>query len=556
MEPDFEIARKAKLKPIQEVASSLGLLEEDLIPYGRFKAKVLLRALEERREKPSGKLIVVSSITPTPLGEGKTTVSIGLGQALARLGKRVMIALREPSIGPCMGAKGGGTGGGYSQVLPPEEINLHFTGDFHAVTTAHNLLAAALDNHIFHGNRLGIDPRQVLWRRVVDMNDRALRQIVVGLGGKMQGVPREDGFLITAASEVMALLCLAEDPRDLKERLGRILVAFRYDGKPVLAKELKVEGAMAALLKDAIHPNLVQTLEGVPAFVHGGPFANIAHGCNSVIATKLALKLADYCVTEAGFGFDLGAEKFFDIKCPYAKLKPDAVVLVTTARALKYHGGAGEKGAGQENIPAIERGMANWEKHIEAVRMFRVPLVVAINRFAQDIDSELKFIRDRCAQLGAEAVVADVWAQGGEGGIALAEKLLEILDRIPSHFAPLYNWNLSVRSKIELIARKMYGAKGVSYTREAGRQIDRFEALGYSKLPICVAKTPRSLSDDPALLGRPLDFTVTVNEVRIAAGAGFLIPIIGEIMTMPGLPRRPSAEQIDLDEEGRIVGLF
>lgn len=556
MESDFEIARKAKLKPIQEVASRLGLLEEDLIPYGRFKAKVLLKALEERRKKPSGKLIVVSSITPTPLGEGKTTVTIGLGQALARLGKRVMIALREPSIGPCMGAKGGGTGGGYSQVLPPEEINLHFTGDFHAVTTAHNLLAAVLDNHLFHGNRLGIDPRQVLWRRVVDMNDRALRQIIIGLGGKMQGVPREDGFLITAASEVMALLCLAEDLHDLKERLGRILVAFRYDGKPVLAKELKVEGAMAALLKDAIHPNLVQTLEGVPAFVHGGPFANIAHGCNSVVATKLALKLADYCVTEAGFGFDLGAEKFFDIKCPYAKLKPDAVVLVTTARALKYHGGAGEKGMGQENIAAIERGMANWEKHIEAVRLFRVPLVVAINRFAQDTDSELKFIRDRCAQLGAEAVVADVWAQGGEGGIPLAEKLLEILHRIPSHFTPLYHWNLSVRSKIELIAKKVYGAKGVSYMREAERQIDRFEALGYSKLPICIAKTPRSLSDNPALLGRPLDFTVTVNEVRIAAGAGFLIPIIGEIMTMPGLPRRPSAEQIDLDEEGRIVGLF
>jgi formate--tetrahydrofolate ligase len=553
---DIEIANRATLRPIHDIAERLGITDDELIPYGRYKAKVHIAAQAARLDRPNGKLVVVSSITPTPAGEGKTTVTIGLGQALDRMKKRVVLALREPSIGPCLGMKGGGTGGGYSQVLPMDEINLHFTGDIHAVGSAHNLLAAAIDNHIYQGNEIGIDSRQVLWRRVVDMNDRALRQIVLGLGGRTQGVPREDGFLITAASEVMALLCLSEDLQDLKTRVGRILVGFKYDGTPVLASELKIQGAMAALLRDAIHPNLVQTIEGTPTLIHGGPFANIAHGCNSVIATKLALKLGEICITEAGFGFDLGAEKFFNIKCPYAGLKPDAVVLVATVRALKYHGGLPVKDLGREDIVALERGMGNLEKHIEDIRLFRVPLVVAVNRFTYDTEAELGYVLERCKGLGVEAALTDGWAKGGEGAIPLAERLLQVLETTPSQFTPLYEWKLPVRAKIDLIARKMYGAAGIYYTKSAERQVERTERLGYGQLPICMAKTQRSLSDDPAFLGRPRDFVVTVSEVRISAGAGFVVPITGDIMTMPGLPKHPAAEQIDVDAEGRISGLF
>jgi formate--tetrahydrofolate ligase len=543
------------MKAIHEVAAGVGLAEDELIPYGRHKAKVHLSALEARRGAPGGKLVVVSSITPTPPGDGKTTVTIGLGQGLTRSGRRAVIALREPSLGPCFGIKGGGTGGGRSQVVPADDINLHFTGDIHAVESAHNLLAACLDNHLFHDNALRIDPRLILFRRAMDMNDRALRQIVLGLGGRFQGYPREEGFLITAASEVMALLCLSENLSDLKARLGRILLGFTFDGRPVVAADLKVTGAMAALLRDAIHPNLVQTLEGTPALIHGGPFANIAHGCNSVVATKLGLKLAEVCVTEAGFGFDLGAEKFFDIKCGYAGLRPDAVVLVATARALKYHGGVPMSGVDREDLPAIKGGMANLEKHVEAIRQFGLPLVVALNRFPSDTDRELAAIVEHCAALGAEAVVADVFARGGEGGEPLARALTALLDREPSRFAPLYDWTAPVKTKIETIATRMYGAERVVYAKRAEAQIAQAETLGYGRLPICMAKTQRSLSDDPTLLGRPRDFAVSVSEVRISAGAGFLVPITGDIMTMPGLPRVPSAERIDVDEAGTITGL-
>jgi len=543
------------MRPIEEVGAGLGLSPDDLIPYGRTKAKVRLRVLEARRHAPRGKLAVVSSITPTPAGEGKTTITIGLGQALGRLKRRPVIALREPSIGPIMGVKGGGTGGGRAQVIPSDEINLHFTGDLHAVAAAHNLLAAVLDNHLYHDNLLRIDPRQILWRRVIDMNDRALRHVVVGLGGRTQGVPHEGGFLITAASEVMALLCLAENLADLKERLRRILVAFTYDGEPVLAEALKVEGAMTALLREAIQPNLVQTLEGTPALVHGGPFANIAHGCNSVLATKMALALGELCVTEAGFGFDLGAEKFFDIKCPTAGLSPDAVVLVASVRALKYHGGVAVRDLDREDLGALTRGFPNLDKHVEDTRLFGVPLVVAINRFPSDTPAELEALREYCAALGVPAAVADVYREGGAGGMALAESLLDLLTTTPSRFRPLYDWSLSVKEKIHLIATRMYGASSIYYTRRAERDIERIDKLGYSGLPICMAKTPRSLSDDPTLRGRPEDFTVTVDEVGISAGAGFLVPITGEIMTMPGLPKRPAAEQIDVDEAGNIAGL-
>jgi len=535
-------------RAVGEVAREIGLAEDEWIPYGRTKAKIPLAALRTRRNRPDGKLVVVSSITPTPAGEGKTTITVGLGEALWRVGSRAVIALRQPSIGPTLGQKGGGTGGGRAQVVPMEEINLHFTGDFHAVTTAHNLLAAALDNHLYHGNDLGIDPRQVLWRRVMDMNDRALRQVVLGLGGRAQGFPREDGFLITAASEVMALLCLAEDLDDLKARLARMLVAFTFAGKPILAGELGVTGAMAALLRDAIQPNLVQTLEGTPALVHGGPFANIAHGCNSVVATKLALKLGDVCVTEAGFGFDLGAEKFFDIKCRYAGLTPDAVVLVATVRALKYHGTG-------EDLAALERGMANLDKHVEAIRLFRVPLLVAINRLPSDTERELGAVIDHAARLGVKALVADVFARGGEGGVELARHLLDLFARERSQFTPLYDWGLPVREKIALIAGKMYGADGIFYPKPVERLIDRIQDLGFGGLPICMAKTPRSLSDDPELRGRPRDFWVTVNDVRISAGAGFLVPITGDILTMPGLPKHPNAERIDVTHDGAITGL-
>jgi formate--tetrahydrofolate ligase len=544
------------MKPIAEVAATVGLQETELIPYGRYKAKVDAGALAARRSGPNGKLVVVSSITPTPPGDGKTTVTIGLGQGLTRLGRRAIVTLREPSIGPCLGIKGGGTGGGLAQVVPADEINLHFTGDIHAVGSAHNLLAACLDNHLFHDNPLRIDPRQILFRRAIDMNDRALRQSVLGLGGRLQGYPREEGFLITAASEVMALLCLAEDLPDLKARLGRILLAFTFDGRPVRAEDLKVTGAMAALLRDAVHPNLVQTLEGSPALVHGGPFANIAHGCNSVLATKLALKLGEICVTEAGFGFDLGAEKFFDIKCGYAGLKPDAVVLVATARALKYHGGVPMAAVDREDLPAIEAGMANLEKHVEDIRLFGVPLVVAVNRFPSDTDRELAAVVEHCAATGVQAVVAEVFTRGGAGGEELAAALDALLAREPSLFKPLYDWGAPVKAKIETIATRMYGAERVVYTKRAEGQIAQAEALGYAGLPICMAKTQRSLSDDPTLLGRPRDFAVTVSELRISAGAGFLVPLTGEIMTMPGLPRSPNAERMDVDASGRITGLL
>jgi formate--tetrahydrofolate ligase len=541
--------------PIADVAGRLGLAEADLIPYGRDIAKIQLRALEARRGAPDGKLVVVSSITPTPPGDGKTTVSIGLGQALARIGRPAIIALREPSIGPCLGIKGGGTGGGQAQLVPADAINLHFTGDIHAVESAHNLLAACLDNHFHHGNALRIDPRRILFRRAMDMNDRALRQIVLGVGAPAQGYPREDGFIITAASEVMALLCLAEDLMDLKARLGRILLAFTVDGLPVFARDLKIPGAMAALLRDAIHPNLVQTLEGTPALVHGGPFANIAHGCNSVVATKLALKLADICVTEAGFGFDLGAEKFFDITCGYARLAPDAVVLVATARALKFHGGVPLPGVDREDLAALQRGMANLDKHLDNAALFGMPVLVAVNRYAPDTEAELAAIVAHCAARGVPAAVTDVFGRGGAGGETLARGLCDLLAGTPARFRPLYDWRQPIRAKIETIATKIYGAARVVYTERAEEQIGQAEALGLADLPICMAKTPRSLSDDPELRGRPGEFTVRVNDVRISAGAGFLVPITGQILTMPGLPRSPNAERIDVDADGRITGL-
>jgi formate--tetrahydrofolate ligase len=544
------------VRPIGEVAAELGLAPADVLPYGHDKAKVHQRALAARRSQPDGKLVLVSSITPTPPGDGKTTVSVGLAQGLARLGRRAVVALREPSIGPCFGVKGGGTGGGRAQLVPGEDINLHFNGDIHAVEAAHNLLAAVLDNHLFHDNPLRIDPRQVALRRAMDMNDRALRHLVIGLGGRVQGVPREDGFLITAASEVMALLCLAEDLADLKRRLGRMLVGFTFDGTPVHADDLKVVGAMAALLRDAIHPNLVQTFEGTPALVHGGPFANIAHGCNSVVATRLALKLGEIAITEAGFAFDLGAEKFLDIKCGYAGLHPDAVVLVATARALKYHGGITMAQVDREDLRAIEKGMPNLEKHVENARAFGLPVVVAVNRFPSDTEAELAAVVRHCAALGVRAAPADVFARGGEGGRALGEALLQVLADEPARFRPLYDWGLPIKAKIETIATRMYGARGVDYSRRADAQIAQAEALGHGGLPVCMAKTQRSLSDDPARLGRPEGFTITVSDIRVSAGAGFVVALTGEMMTMPGLPRVPSAERIDVDVEGRITGLI
>src|SRR5499427_8475365 len=529
-------------RPIADIARELGLGAEEWLPYGRDKAKLLLSALAARRDQPDGKLVVVSSITPTPAGDGKTTMTIGIGQALARIGARPVIALREPSIGPTLGMKGGGTGGGLAQVVPMEDINLHFTGDFHAVTSAHNLLAAALDNHLHHGNALGMDVRQVLWRRVLDVNDRALREVVVGLGGRMDGVPREGGFYITSASEIMAVLCLAEDMADLKVRLGRMVVALRPDGAPVLADELKVTGAMAALLRDAIHPNLVQTMDGTPALVHGGPFANIAHGCNSVVATRMALKLGEICLTEAGFATDLGAEKFFDIKCRLAGLHPDAAMVVATVRALKYHGG----------IPVPELGKAN----VEAVRQFKVPLLIGLNRYPTDTEAEYRAVLDRCAALGVSAYVADVFGQGGAGGEDLARGLVKLLESERPDFAPLYPLDAPIKEKLETIATRVYGADGVDYPKKADRQIAQAESLGYGRLPVCVAKTQRSLSDDPTLLNRPRGFRVTVNDVRISAGAGFLVAQAGDITTMPGLPRKPNAEGVDVTAEGTITGLF
>lgn len=553
---DIEIAQKAHMLPITEVAAKLGIGEEDIELYGRYKAKLSMDLIKRVQDKPDGKLILVTAITPTPAGEGKSTTTVGLAQGLAKIGQKVIVALREPSLGPCMGIKGGAAGGGYSQVVPMEDINLHFTGDFHAITSAHMLLAAMLDNHIQQGNALNIDPRRIVWKRVVDMNDRELRNIVVGLGGKAHGVPRQDGFDITVASEVMAILCLATGLHDLKERLSKIIVAYDYSGNPITAGMLKAQGAMAALLKDAVKPNLVQTPENVPAIIHGGPFANIAHGCNSVMATKTALKLADYTITEAGFGADLGAEKFFDIKCRYAGLKPDAVVLVATVRALKMHGGVPKTDLATPDVEAVKRGIVNLEKHIENIKQYGLPLVVAINAFAQDTPEELEAIRSHCAAHGVNVALSEVFAKGGEGGIELAKEVVALATSGKADFKLLYGEELSLKEKIETIAKKIYGAVGVNYTKEANNALKDFEKMGYGHLPVCMAKTQYSFSDDPALLGRPEGFEITIKNCRIAAGAGFVVVLTGDIMTMPGLPKVPAAEKIDVSDDGVISGLF
>lgn len=553
---DIEIAQKAHMLPITEVAAKLGIGEEDIELYGRYKAKLSMDLIKRVQDKPDGKLILVTAITPTPAGEGKSTTTVGLAQGLAKIGQKVIVALREPSLGPCMGIKGGAAGGGYSQVVPMEDINLHFTGDFHAITSAHMLLAAMLDNHIQQGNALNIDPRRIVWKRVVDMNDRELRNIVVGLGGKAHGVPRQDGFDITVASEVMAILCLATGLHDLKERLSKIIVAYDYSGNPITAGMLKAQGAMAALLKDAVKPNLVQTLENVPAIIHGGPFANIAHGCNSVMATKTALKLADYTITEAGFGADLGAEKFFDIKCRYAGLKPDAVVLVATVRALKMHGGVPKTELATPDVEAVKRGIVNLEKHIENIKQYGLPLVVAINAFAQDTPEELEAIRSHCAAHGVNVALSEVFAKGGEGGIELAKEVVALATSGKADFKLLYGEELTLKEKIETIAKNIYGAVGVNYTKEANNALKDFEKMGYGHLPVCMAKTQYSFSDDPALLGRPEGFEITIKNCRIAAGAGFVVVLTGDIMTMPGLPKVPAAEKIDVSDDGVISGLF
>ncbi len=553
---DIEIAQQAHMLPITEVAKKLGIGEDDIELYGRYKAKLSMDLIKRVQNKPDGKLILVTAITPTPAGEGKSTTTVGLAQGLAKIGESVIVALREPSLGPCMGIKGGAAGGGYSQVVPMEDINLHFTGDFHAITSAHMLLAAMLDNHIQQGNALNIDPRRIVWKRVVDMNDRELRNIVVGLGGKAHGVPRQDGFDITVASEVMAILCLADGLHDLKERLSKIIVAYDYSGNPITAGMLKAQGAMAALLKDAVKPNLVQTLENVPAIIHGGPFANIAHGCNSVMATKTALKLANYTITEAGFGADLGAEKFFDIKCRYAGLKPDAVVLVATVRALKMHGGVPKTELAAPDVEAVKRGLVNLEKHIENIKQYGLPLVVAINAFAQDTPEELEAIRSHCAAHGVNVALSEVFAKGGEGGIELAKEVVRLASSGQADFKVLYGDELSLKEKIETIAKNIYGAVGVNYTKEATNALKDFEKMGYGNLPVCMAKTQYSFSDDPALLGRPEGFEITIKNCRIAAGAGFVVVLTGDIMTMPGLPKVPAAEKIDVSDDGVISGLF
>ncbi len=556
MKTDIEIAQEAVLENIADVAGRIGLEPDDLEMYGKYKAKITDDYMERIQKNPDGKLILVTAINPTPAGEGKTTTSVGLGQAFAVLGKKAVIALREPSLGPCFGIKGGAAGGGYAQVVPMEDLNLHFTGDFHAITSANNLLAAILDNHIQQGNELGIDPRQIVWKRCLDMNDRALRNVVVGLGGKMDGVVREDHFVITVASEIMAILCLASDLADLKERLGRIIAAYNYQGQPVTASDLNAVGAMAALLKDAMKPNLIQTLEHTPALVHGGPFANIAHGCNSVRATKTALKLADYVVTEAGFGADLGAEKFFDIKCRMAGLKPDAVVLVATVRALKYNGGVAKADLSVENLPALQAGIVNLEKHIENLHKYGVPIVVTLNSFVTDTEAEISFVRRFCEDRGCEFAVSEVWEKGGTGGVALANKVLETLEKKESRFKVLYDDNLSLKEKIETVASEIYGAGGVSYTTAAERQLQKLQEMGFGNLPVCMAKTQYSLSDDPSLLGRPVGFNMNVREVYVSAGAGFVVVLTGTVMTMPGLPKKPAAYQIDVKEDGKITGLF
>ncbi len=556
MKTDIEIAQEAKMLPIGEVAAKLGISEEDLEFYGKYKAKFADSLYGKLAGKKDGKLVLMTAINPTPAGEGKTTTTVGLGQALGKMGKKAVIALREPSLGPCFGIKGGAAGGGRAQVVPMEDLNLHFTGDFHAITSANNLLAAMLDNHMHQGNALGIDPKQVVWKRCEDMNDRALRNTVIGMGSKMDGVVREDHFIITVTSEIMAILCLAEDMADLKERLAKIIVAYTYGGAPVTAKDLKAVGAMAALLKDAIRPNLVQTLENTPAIVHGGPFANIAHGCNSVRATKTALKLADYVITEAGFGADLGAEKFFDIKCRMAGLKPDAVVLVATVRALKYNGGVAKDKLSQENLKALAAGIANLEKHIENVKKYGVPCVVTLNCFVSDTDAELAFVKAFCEERGCEFALSRVWEQGGDGGIELAQKVLKTLEEKTSDFAPIYPDEMPLAEKMQTVAKEIYGADGVTFDAAAKKQIAKLEEMGFGNFPVCMAKNQYSLSDDATKLGRPSGFTVNVREVYVSAGAGFVVALTGTVMTMPGLPKVPAAERIDVAEDGRIVGLF
>ena len=556
MKTDIQIAQDAELTHIREVAAKLGISEEDLDFYGKYKAKFSDELWDKVKDRKDGKLVLVTAINPTPAGEGKTTTTVGLGEAFGKLNQKAVIALREPSLGPCFGIKGGAAGGGYAQVVPMEELNLHFTGDFHAITSANNLLAAMMDNHIMQGNTLRIDPNQIVWKRCLDMNDRVLRNIVVGLGKKTDGVVREDHFIITVASEIMAILCLADDMKDLKERLGRIIVAYNYDGEPVTAKELNAVGSMAALLKDAIKPNLIQTLEHTPAIVHGGPFANIAHGCNSVRATKTALKLADIVVTEAGFGADLGAEKFFDIKCRMAGLKPDAVVLVATVRALKYNGGVAKENLSEENLDALKAGIVNLEKHIENLHKFNVPVVVTLNRFVSDTDAELAYVKEFCEERNCEFALSEVWEKGGEGGIALANKVLETLEKKESYFKPLYNDDLSITEKIETVAKEIYGAASITYDPAAANAIKRIEALGYGNLPVCMAKNQYSLSDDAKKLGRPTGFNINIREVYVSAGAGFVVAITGTVMTMPGLPKVPAAERIDVNDEGVITGLF
>ncbi|MGN0158147.1 MAG: formate--tetrahydrofolate ligase [Brotaphodocola sp.] len=556
MKTDIQIAQEAVMLPIKDVAASYGISEDDLELYGKYKAKLSDELWEQIKDRPDGKLVLTTAINPTPAGEGKTTTTIGLVDALAKLGKKTLAALREPSLGPCFGIKGGAAGGGYAQVVPMEDLNLHFTGDFHAITSANNLLAALLDNHIQQGNALQIDTRQVLWKRCLDMNDRALRNIVIGLGAKADGVVREDHFVITVASEIMAILCLANDMEDLKERLGRIIVAYNYAGEPVTAKQLNAVGAMAALLKDAIKPNIIQTLEHTGALVHGGPFANIAHGCNSVRATKTALKLADIVVTEAGFGADLGAEKFLDIKCRKAGLKPDAVVLVATVKALKYNGGVPKNELGTENLEALKKGIVNLEKHIENIQKFGVPVVVTLNSFTTDTEAEYEFIRNFCEERGCEFALSEVWAKGGEGGIALAEKVLNTLEKKESHYHPLYSDEMSLKDKIKTVATEIYGADGVTYSPAASKALARIEELGFGNLPVCMAKTQYSLSDDQTKLGRPTGFEINVREAYVSAGAGFVVALTGTVMTMPGLPKKPAADGIDVNAEGKITGLF
>ena len=556
MKSDIEIAQEAVMLPIQEVAAQLDLTEDDLELYGKYKAKLSDDCLRRFSDQPDGKLILVTAINPTPAGEGKTTTSVGLGEAFGKLGNKAVLALREPSLGPCSGIKGGAAGGGYAQVVPMEDLNLHFTGDFHAITSANNLLAALLDNHIQQGNVLGIDPRQVVWKRCMDMNDRVLRHIVVGLGAKADGMVREDHFVITVASEIMAILCLADDMTDLKRRLGKIIVAYTFDGKPVTADDLQATGAMAALLKDAMKPNLIQTLEHTPALVHGGPFANIAHGCNSVRATKAALKMADYVITEAGFGADLGAEKFFDIKCRKAGLHPDAVVLVATVRALKYNGGVAKADLAQENLEALKRGIVNLEKHIENLQKYGVPVVVTLNSFVTDTEAETSYVEEFCRERGCDFALSEVWEKGGEGGVALAQKILDTLETKESHFKPLYDDEMSLEDKINTIAREIYGADGVDFAPAAKRELDRITSMGMGDFPVCMAKTQYSLSDDAKKLGRPEHFRINVREVYVSAGAEFVVAVTGNIMTMPGLPKVPAANGIDVTDDGVITGLF